>query len=325
MPDNWGLIGHEWAVQLLQGQIATGHLRQAYLLGGPQGTGRRTLALRAAQALNCENPPSSGEFCGECRPCRGFGRGQHPDLLLVERQDGDRDIKVDAVRELSRGLSRTPLEARTQVALILHFEQASEGAANALLKTLEEPNPSALIFLTATDEDSLPATIVSRCEVIRLRPVPVEQVAGGLSQRAGLPVKEATLLANLSAGRPGLALRWHQQPGLVEQRGEWLDACQQLMQAGKVERFAFAETASKDRETMRAMLVAWLSFWRDVLLRASGSSAPVANVDRQPQLEAIAGKLGFSAIKGWVTKVQETLEQLDTNVNARLAMEVLLL
>src|SRR3972149_10096270 len=141
MAASWNLLTHHWAVDLLRGQLAAGQLRHAYLFTGPAGVGRRTLALRLAQAQNCTNPPAPAEFCGVCRACRGFASMQHPDLLLLKVEDGDREIKVDAVRELNRSLSRTPLEARFQVALLLGFEQANDNAKNALLKTLEEPNP----------------------------------------------------------------------------------------------------------------------------------------------------------------------------------------
>ncbi|MCW5875485.1 MAG: DNA polymerase III subunit delta' [Anaerolineales bacterium] len=324
MDANWNLIGHEWAVQLLKTQIAAGQLRQAYLLTGSPGIGRRTLALRAAQALNCEAPPAPGEFCGECRACRGFARGEHPDLLVVARAEGDRDLRIDAIRELRRELSRAPLEARMQVAVALNFEDASVQAANALLKTLEEPNQRTVIFLTAADEDRLPPTIVSRCELLRLRPVAADVLAAGLAHR-GVEPGQANLLASLSGGRPGLALRWQEQPELLERRAEWLDACERLLAANRVQRFAFAEQASKDRASLRELLLVWLSFWRDALLRAGGSSATLANPDREAQLDDLAQKFGLEAIHGWVQRLESTLEQLETNVNARLAMEVLLL
>ncbi|MBX3048463.1 MAG: DNA polymerase III subunit [Anaerolineales bacterium] len=324
MDANWNLIGHEWAVRLLKTQIGSGQLRQAYLLTGPPGIGRRTLALRAAQALNCQAPPAPGEFCGECRACRGFARSQHPDLLLVSRNEGDRDLRIEAIRELRRELSRTPLEANSQVAILINFEDASVQAANALLKTLEEPNPRTLICLTATDEDRLPPTIVSRCELLRLRPVPAEMLSASLVAR-GLDAEQAQLLARLSAGRPGLALRWQAQPELLQRRADWLDACDSLLTANPVQRFAFAEKASKDRHNLRELLLVWLSFWRDALLRAGGSSAAVANPDREAQLEQVAQTLNLDSIHVWVEKLQETLDQLETNVNARLALEALLL
>lgn len=325
MTANWDLLAHAWAVRLLQGQIASGRLRHAYLFTGPAGVGRCTLALRLAQAQNCTNPPALGEFCGACRACRGFAAMQHPDLLLLERQEGDRDIKVGAVRELTRSLSRTPLEARFQVALLLNVEQASEEAANALLKTLEEPSPSVLLCLTAVDIDSLPETIVSRCEVIRLRPAPIGQLAQELTAQLNVDPERAELLASLSGGRPGLALHLHAQPDALEQRTEWLQACQQLLSARRVERFAFAEQASKDREGLRSLLVVWLSFWRDVLLLSARSSARVSNPDWEQQLSALAQRLTPQAVRLSVKAIERTLEQLTTNVNTRLALEVLLL
>ena len=325
MAANWNLIGHEWAVQLLRGQIAAGRLRHAYLITGPDGVGRRTLALRLAQALNCSHPPAPGEFCGECRACLNFARGQHPDLLIVERQEGDREIKIAAVRELSRSLSRTPLEARYQVALLLDFELASEEAANALLKTLEEPNPSVVLCLTAPDMDSLPATIVSRCELLRLRPIPVEPLASDLAAQLSLNLDHAKLLASLSRGCPGLALRWHKQPAALEQRAEWLEAGQQLLYATRVQRFAFADKVSKDREGLRELLLVWLSFWRDLVFRIGHSSAPISNPDKAEIIASLSGRLTLGMAQAALRATERTLATLDTNVNGRLVMEGLLL
>ncbi|MEX2161198.1 MAG: DNA polymerase III subunit delta' [Anaerolineales bacterium] len=331
MAANWDLLGHQWAVQLLVGQLAAKRLRHAYLFTGPAGVGKRTLALRLAQALNCTNPPALGEFCGACRACKGFSRMQHPDLLLLELQEGDREIKVAAVRELSRQLSRTPLEARFQIALLRDFQQANEEAANALLKTLEEPNPSVLLCITAPDVDSLPETIVSRCEVIRLRPMSIGPLAAELAESLKVDQAHANLLASLSGGLPGAAIRLHGDPGALEQRSQWLADCEQLLPAGRVQRFAFAEKAAKDREKLRSQLLVWLSFWRDVLLRAGGLTADgtgvaaLSNPDRAERINSLADSLGLAAVQQGVAALERTLEQLNTNINARLALEVLLL
>lgn len=325
MSVNWDLLGHEWAVDLLRKQIATGRLRHAYLFTGPPGVGRRTLALRLAQAINCTNPPAPGEFCGECRACRGFGRGQHADLLVLERQEGDREIKIDALRALTRSLSRTPLEARYQVALILNIHQASEEAANALLKTLEEPNPSVILCLTARDADSLPATVVSRCELLRLRPLPPAELASALESRRAIPALQASLLAAISQGLPGLAQRLHADSALLEKRSQWLEASERLLAASRVERFAYADKASKDRQALKEQLLVWLTFWRDVLLVSSGSVAPPTNVDRAELVQSVSRQVQAAGAHQALKALERTLEQLDTNVNARLAMEVLLL
>jgi DNA polymerase-3 subunit delta' len=325
MDNNWGLIGHEWAVQLLKKQVASNRPRHAYLFVGAEGAGRRTLALRLAQALNCEAPPAPGECCGQCRACHGFGRGKHADLWIVERQEGDRDIKIDAIREVSRSLSRTPMEARYQIALLLDFELASEESANALLKTLEEPTPTVILCLTAQDEDSLPETIVSRCELIRLRPLNMGELAKHLTSKYEVPVEEARLLASLSGGCPGTAISWSRDRAVLMQRFEDLNDLEQLLSANMVQRFAFAEKASKDRDVLRNVLMTWLSFWRDLVLQSSGSQMAIANVDRQETITNLATKLGLEASSRAQQALEHTLTSLTTNVNARLALEGLLL
>ncbi|MQC26626.1 MAG: DNA polymerase III subunit delta' [Chloroflexi bacterium] len=323
--ENWGLLGHTWAVELLKGQITGDGLRHAYLFTGPNGVGRRTLALRLAQAVNCENPPSAAEFCGECRACRGFAQMGHPDLHLVQVEEGDRDIKVEAVRELSRMLALTPYESPYQIALLLNFEQASVHAANALLKTLEEPAGRVLLLLTAESAEALPETIASRCEEIRLRPVPVEALAKGLAEGWGIPAERARLLASLSGGRPGYALQLQQEPEALAQRTEWLDEVTGLLSQGRVARFAYAEALSKDRDQLREALLVWLSLWRDVLLTVGQAEGALANVDRAAEVAALAGQLDLGRAWQVVAAIEGTLELLGTNVNARLATEALLL
>ena len=111
---------------------------------------------------------------------------QHPDLFIVERQDGDRDIKVDAVRALQHSLSLAPYEAPHRVAVLRDFENASNSAQNAMLKTLEEPPGRVVLLVTAESAEALLPTITSRCEVVRLRPLALDVVSKGLQEQWGL-------------------------------------------------------------------------------------------------------------------------------------------
>ena len=220
---HWGLIGHEWAVQLLREHVASGQVRPAYLFTGPRGVGRRTLALRLAQAINCEQPSAPGEPCRACRACTHLEAMQHPDLHIVQAEREGGFLKVDQIRELQRGLSLHPYEAKKRIALLLRFEEARrDEAANILLKTLEEPPALVTLLLTAESPERLLPTIVSRCEVLRLRPAPLPAVAGALESQWGLEPERARLLAHISAGRPGYALRLSQDAALLEQRSTQL-------------------------------------------------------------------------------------------------------
>ena len=321
------MLGHEWAVTLLKEHIALDRLRHAYLFTGPEGVGRRTLAVRLAQAVNCSNPPAPGEPCCKCRPCLQIGRMQHPDLAVVRGEGNSGMIKVDQIRELQRSLALAPYEARYRVAILVRFEQAHPSAANALLKTLEEPPPQVLLVVTAESAESLLPTIVSRCEVLRLRPLSLEAASQGLQARWGLPPETAHLLAHLSSGRPGFALRLHEEPERMERRQALLDDHHRLLASSLVERFAYARSLADDKEndSLRTALQTWLSLWRDALLCAAGASTPLVNVDQADRIQELAGRAGLDRARAVISSLEHTQDLLDRNVNARLAAEVLML
>jgi DNA polymerase III subunit delta' len=323
----WDLLGHDWAARLLRTHIVQGRLRHAYLITGPRGLGRRTLALRLAQAVNCLQPPAPGEPCGTCSACNRIGRMQHPDLTVIQAEEIGGRLKVDQVRELQRILSLAPYEAHYRVALLLRFEEANDSAANALLKTLEEPPPQVILVLTAESAESLLPTIPSRCEVLRLSPLPLPDLEESLQKRWGIETAQARLLAHLSGGKPGTAFVLRENPQLLEQRQGWLQEHKTLLASNRVERFAFADalTRQKEKELTRQVLETWLSFWHDILLFSAGVSYPPSNLDFHKDIERLAAQIGLPAAKKAVTAIERTLTLLDRNVNSRLALEVLLL
>jgi DNA polymerase III subunit delta' len=321
---DWGMIGHTWAVNLLAGHIAREQERHTYLITGPQGVGRRTLALRFSQGLNCKNPIAPGQPCRSCSTCKRIEAMQHPDLSLVQAEHEGEVLKIEQIRELQHSLALSPYEARYRIALILRAEEAHANAANAMLKTLEEPPAQVIVFLTANSSENLLPTIVSRCEVIRLRPLSSHETSEGLRLITGMPAETAELLAHISGGRPGYAMQLFNHPRLLEQRRSFIEDLLQLLDSSRRERFAFAFTHLNDREELRLELQIWLSFWRDALIYAAGLNDAITNLDFEEALRRIAGLLGMK-VQFPVNAIERTIGQIEHNVNPRLALEVLLM
>lgn len=321
---SWDYVGNEWAVRLLARHAASSSERHAYLFAGPPGVGRRTLALRFAQALNCPSPVAPGYPCRDCSTCKQIERMQYPDLFTVERQPDKTELLIDQVRALQHDLSLRPYQGRYRFGLLLRFQEANLNAANALLKTLEEAPSQAILLLTADSAESLLPTIVSRCEVLRLRPMAPEPLAEELERLRGIPAERARLLAHLSSGRYGYAASLEDDPRLLALRQDWLDHLRALLDAPRRERFVYAERISRDRDTFRRILQTWLSYWRDALLIAARSSTPLVNLDRQAELEdLVQDRLDLARARRLIQETQEALARLDANVNSRLVAEVL--
>ncbi len=330
MTDNWNMLGHEWAVEMLHQHAARGDARHAYLFCGPPGLGRRTLALRLTQALNCTEPIAPGIPCGTCRDCRQIGSMQHPDLNVIQALDDEGrpkeggTLKVDQVREVQHALSLKPFQARYRVALFLRFQEANDNAANALLKTLEEAPAHAILLLTADTPEQLLPTIVSRCEILRMRALPVGVIEADLLDR-GVDAERARLLAHISGGRPGYARRLVDDAAVLEKREERLNDLQTLLSAPRVEKFSYADKLAKEKDAMRRTILIWLSYWRDVMLRVAQAETPLTNIDRNMEIEFLAARLDLSTARRVVSDLESALEKMDRNVNSRLLAEVLLL
>jgi DNA polymerase-3 subunit delta' len=325
------VIGHEWAIDLLSGAVTNGRLAHAYLLAGPAHIGKTTLARAFAQTLNCEAGDPAP--CLACRSCRLIAKDGHPDVRLIEptpSSSGRKEtLRIEQVRNLQKELALAPYEGHYQVVILTRFQKASLGAANALLKTLEEPPKRVVIILTADLADSLLPTIVSRCQSLTLRPLPLEKVESALLLRWHATEREAHQLAHLSGGRLGLAVRLLSDSRLLDRRKEQLDALESTLREDQTGRFMYADKMTRRKTGMAVadVLELWLGWWRDVMLIAGRGNGPVpvTNIDRVDRIEAAAERYGLERASSAVRAIQQTLWQLERNANTRLAVEVLML
>jgi DNA polymerase III subunit delta' len=330
---NWNqIIGHEWAIQLLSGAIAHQRIGHAYLITGPAQIGKTTLARTFAQALNCEAERVAERPCGECRACKLIAMDRHPDVRLIEPEVSSRgslSLKIETIRELQRGLNLAAYEGRYKVAILKRFDAANQNAANAFLKTLEEPPNNVILLLTATDADTLLDTITSRCRTVGLRPLPVSLIEQSLATRWNVPDDQAHLLAHLADGRLGWAVQAAQEPAILQERTDKMAQLQTILAGNRGARFAQADKLANKPEAIPPLLQIWLGWWRDLLLLSQGGEngrfASLTNINQQATLHQQAQSWGKKAILRSLQETRHALWQLDRNANTRLVLENLFL
>ncbi|MBN1314284.1 MAG: DNA polymerase III subunit delta' [Anaerolineales bacterium] len=325
------VVGHEWAIEILTSGIRNGLSGHAFLLSGPEHIGKTTLARTLAQALNCESVDSIP--CQKCRSCKLIAQDGHPDVRIIEPEMSSsgrtETLRINQVRELQKELALSPYEGRYRVAILVRFQNASIGAANALLKTLEEPPDRVKLVITADSVDTLLPTIKSRCQLLPLRPLATEKVQDALVRRWGAMDEQAYQLAHISGGRLGIAVRYLANSRLLDQRTEYLDILEQLIKQDRTARFRIADTITRQKggATIQEALELWLGWWRDVMLAAgtNNNQNSLVNVDRVHAIQAAAEHFGLQVALQAVSAILQTLDHINRNVNTRLAIEVLML
>lgn len=321
----WGLIGQDAALSNLEEAAAGARLPHGLLFTGPAGIGKTSAARELARRLLCTAPEAIREgACGECRGCHLAAAGSHPDWLTLEAEPG-KEIRVDAVRELTRAAQLTPHESGVRVALLGPAEALNPYAANALLKVLEEPPGSLLFLLVSHRPERLLPTIRSRCQLVPFRPLARDSLAGWLREEHGAGTEEATLLAGFAGGCPGQALRWLE----ADLRGERDALVSDLDRAadGGLEELLVAAKRWADRDPAQWLPLAraWLQDWLRVTVAGpEAARSAVVNADRTGDLARRAGS-GYERPAAGLAALESLAGYLEGPANVRLAVEDFLL
>lgn len=335
MPAGYAHIrGHARIIDTLQRAVLGDTVAHAYLFGGPDGVGKELVARTFAAALLCDRRPSGP--CGACSACTRAAAEKHPDLITVWRtkleKKGDdyvetvtQAITIDKIREVSRVARYSPVEARQRVVLIREADTMNEPAANALLKTLEEPvSATVFVLLTARPHLLLP-TILSRCQRISFGALDRASIAAILTAERELAPERADLIAAMADGSIAAALALVDADA-VGHRDEWIDRFVALHRQAPDEVLATAATMAEDKARMPVVLDLLRLWIRDVLLvRAGASPDLLTNRDHGEALAAQAARRSEERLLADLDLVAETERAVRGNVNARLAAERLLL
>ncbi len=325
----WNIIGHEHAIDILRRTLAAQQVRHAYLFTGPQHIGKTLLARRFAQTLLCTGGPDPQtaplEPCNSCIACRKVLHGNHPDVHIIAKPADKQAILIEQIRALQSDSARKTLEGRRNVFIIENAHDMNPQAANCLLKTLEEPEPDVVLLLTTHDAGLLLPTIISRVQQVPMQLLSTEQIRTALEQLWEVEPEEAALIAALAAGRMGWAVQAVEDEDMLSERRTQLEMLAQLPALSKVQRFDMAQRLSSESEKLDTVLDLWLLWWRDVALAANHCLDLTVNVDMRDLLQKQAARLGSAQAERMIRAILQAREAIEQNVNARVALEVLML
>jgi DNA polymerase III subunit delta' len=337
------LIGNHDVKEFFARLMSGGRVPGSLLFTGDEGIGKRMFALELAKTLVCRERDGA-EACDKCSSCKRISRSvfpqfssdddnrermiwsEHPDVAMA--RPFKNIIRVKVMRELEREANFRPFEGAARVFIVEDADTMNDQAANALLKTLEEPPPTSHLILTTANPTALLATIRSRCQVIRFAPIDADEIERFLVDQRDLPTGDARLLARTSRGSLGRALNSE-----VETYRERRETMLEVLRALTINddrvallRSAEALAAAKERQEYEERLGTLETLIRDAWALALGRpAATIVNQDLELPLNQIAKVLQSSQAAAWLTQIEELRGTLEVNVNRKIASDALFL
>lgn len=299
------IIGQNKAVNILLGAVKKDRIPSSYLFAGESGIGKKFTAVNFAKALNCLDP-KEGDSCDECSQCKKIDNQTHPDFLLVSPESNE--IRVEEIRAVEEMLSLAPYEGNKKIVIIDDAETMNSSAANAFLKTLEEPPWQSLIILVSSSPDKLPETIRSRCSRVNFSPLSAEKCEEVINSALKTRSKsDDTLLtsARISMGRPGLAI----SEDLIEKRNWTIKLFEQMLNREDEDIWA-------DREEMEKWFDSVILILRDIaVFKITGNSSMLISADIEKWINKTAKNSELKDIIECYARISFIRKFLEFNLN----------
>ncbi len=298
-------------------KIRSGSLSHAYLLIGPDGSGKTTFVMNVIKEMFCE----SGEKrpCGFCSACKKLDTLSHPDLQILSKDPQDATIKVKAVREFLKGIELAPNEAPFRVYVIDDAETLGKEAQNALLKTLEEPSGRAKFFLLATTDATLLSTVRSRCMSFPMESIPTEKLMLHLIKKYKCDEDTARKAARLSEGYVGAAYNIMEKKGAFSLRDTSYEILKALATESKAHAASLLSLKATGKESLIALYSELQLAMRDVAARSYGVSHPQYFISEEQRAE-IARRISFAKAISLYELLEKEKNELYRNGNVQLSV-----
>ena len=324
----WPLVGNSHIFEFLAKSLANKNVAGSYIFTGPANLGKNTAALFFARSLVCDEAGSSGQPCGQCVACQQAVRGIHSDIYLIEKPDDKKNISVEQIRDFIRNLGLSSFLNSYKIGIIKGAESLSQGAVNALLKTLEEPKVKVVVILTVTDLEALPMTIISRSQILRFRTVASDMIYDELMANHQASRSQAKNFSRLAAGRPALALKFFQDKEYYKNYIVKVRSFVSLLNSDINERLSAIENVlnqgSKGQEAVKAaadVIDSWQNLARDLMLLQYDLADLIQHQPFEKELAAVKSKLNLKALINLLKFLKQARQYLAANVNPRLALE----
>lgn len=315
------IYGHEKQIVILKQAQAQNRVGHSYLFSGLDATGKKTLALEFAKVVNCEKADEIHDSCGKCPACLKIKRNNHPDVFFIEAEG--QFIRISAIREIQEQMTFKPMEGRRRVFVIDNADKMNDQAANALLKTLEEPAPANILILVTAKPYTLPSTILSRCRHMRFNPLSHNAVAKYLIESENMEKQKALLLAGLSGGSIGQALELNKDD-VIAYRAETMNLLANTKKSDPLSLLAFASFLGQDKREIKQGFHILITCFRDALVyKETKNDQMLINQDNSSLIASLAARLPGEQILQNIALIEKAGETLEQNVNKSLTLETM--
>lgn len=325
---NWPLIGNRHIFEFLAKSLAKKNISGSYIFTGPSSIGKVTAAHYFARSLVCEASDQLVLPCGKCPACSQAAKGIHGDIYLIKKEADKKNISIEQIRDFIRSLGLSSFLNSYKIGIIEGAEALSEGAVNALLKTLEEPKEKVVIILTVTDFEVLPKTIISRSQILSFQPVKSDTIHDDLIKNHGAQRSQAKNFSRLCAGRPALALKFLENKEYYESYKINVRAFVELLNSDINERFKTIKNIlgekARGQESVKSagqIIDVWQNLARDLMLLELNLADLVQHQAFTEELATVKNKLSSKSLLSLINVLKQAKEYLANNVNPKLTLE----